>query len=213
MTIKAVIFDLDNCLAPASAVGKAIADPAFNAIRAANNGHLTNEYLDEAISACWQHSFDWIAKTYSFSDAMVKAGWAEFTTMSVKGSMNGYEDLNLLAGISTENFLVTSGFRCLQQSKIDALGIANYFSAIYIDALDEDERLGKQGLFSHIMHEHGLLSTELVVIGDNPHSEIAAAKELGILSVQILRPGIEKGFNADFYVANLNEFRTLLSNL
>lgn len=213
MTIKAVIFDLDNCLAPASAVGKTIADPAFNAIRAANKGHLTNDYLEEALLACWQHPFDWISKTYGFSDAMTTAGWQEFTIMSVSGSMEGYADLATLANMPTENMLVTSGFRCLQQSKIDALGIADYFSAIYIDALDDDKRLGKKGLFDHILKQREFLPTEIVVIGDNPHSEITAAKELGIPAVQILRPGIEKGENADFYVVDFIEFRKLLATL
>ena len=48
-------------------------------------------------------------------------------------------------------FLVTSGFRQLQESKVRTLGFANRFAGIYIDALDEPNRRGKHGFFQDIL--------------------------------------------------------------
>jgi hypothetical protein len=41
--IKALIFDLDNCLAAANEVGDDLFEPAFGAMRNANRGTLTTE--------------------------------------------------------------------------------------------------------------------------------------------------------------------------
>jgi len=43
---KALIFDLDNCLAPANEVGEELFEPAFDAIRRANHGTVSNEALE-----------------------------------------------------------------------------------------------------------------------------------------------------------------------
>ena len=50
-----------------------------------------------------------------------------------------------------QRFLVTSGFRRLQESKVRALGFADWFAAIYIDAIDEPNRRGKHGFFQDIL--------------------------------------------------------------
>jgi putative hydrolase of the HAD superfamily len=48
--IKALIFDLDNCLSAAVEVGVQLFEPAFEAIRCANRGTLTDAELNEAFS-------------------------------------------------------------------------------------------------------------------------------------------------------------------
>jgi FMN phosphatase YigB (HAD superfamily) len=51
---------------------------------------------------------------------------------------------------------------------------------------------------------------EVIVVGDNPDSEIEAGNRLGMKTVQILRPGVPRGSNATFYVNNLEELKSLL---
>lgn len=46
---KALIFDLDNCLAPAHEVGEALYAPAFDAIREANYDVLSEASLTERL--------------------------------------------------------------------------------------------------------------------------------------------------------------------
>ena len=46
--IKALIFDLDNCLAAATEVGEDLYESAFCAMRNANDGDLSKEKLRQA---------------------------------------------------------------------------------------------------------------------------------------------------------------------
>jgi FMN phosphatase YigB (HAD superfamily) len=60
------------------------------------------------------------------------------------------------------------------------LGFADWFAAIYIDALDEPNRRGKHGFFQDILSAHGLRPDEVLVVGDNPDSEIEAGNRRGM---------------------------------
>ena len=211
--IKAIIFDLDNCLAPAKEVGESDYLPAFDAMRDANNGSLSNEMLEKAFVDVWRHPLDWVATTYSFPDAMFTAGWDAFSRMRVNHKMFGYGDLDVLNDLPVERYIVTSGFRSLQESKIEALGIKDLFTGIYVDAIDEPVRFGKKGLFEKIMEEGDFTADQVPVVGDNCESEVAAGNQLGITTVQTLRPDVPKGSTATFTVNNLAELRDLYFNL
>jgi hypothetical protein len=78
---------------------------------------------------------------------MLSAGWNEMARMEVQGQMHGYPDLVILAGLPVQMFLVTSGLRRLQESKVRALGIVPLFAEIHIDAIDEPDRKGKRRIF------------------------------------------------------------------
>lgn len=204
---KALIFDLDNCLAPASEVGEELFAPAFDAIRRANHGTLSEQSLEEAFVECWRHPLDWVAKTYGFSKEMTDAGWNIFATTEVKEPMYGYGDIDILPELPVQRFLVTSGFRRLQESKVRALNFQHLFTAVYIDAIDEPDRKGKKGLFEQILDDYQLAPGEVLVVGDNPDSEIEAGNRLGIRTVQILRPGVPRAQNATLYIHSLTELK------
>lgn len=210
---KALIFDLDNCLAAATEVGEKLVKPAFEAMRRANQGALSDEVLTQAFADVWRHPLDWIADRYGFSDAMLAAGWQVFATMEVTHPMYGYGDLAILSEMPGKRFLVTSGFRRLQESKVRALKLRPEFTGIYVDAIDQPDRVGKQGLFEKIMNEHALKPAEVMVIGDNADSEIAAGNRLGIRTVQTLRPDVPRTPAATFHVHDLAELKNLLSSL
>jgi len=208
--VKALIFDLDNCLAPADEVGEELYQPAFDAMRRTNRGSLSEDALDRAFADIWRHSLDWVASKHGFSDAMLAAGWREFAGMEVSHPMRGYGDLAVLAELPSQRFLVTSGFRRLQESKMAALGLAPLFTALYVDAIDEPDRPGKQRLFEQILKDFGLAASEVLVIGDNADSEIAAGNRLGIRTVQTLRPGVPQTDRATFHVHSLSEIKELI---
>ncbi|MDD5630145.1 MAG: HAD family hydrolase, partial [Elusimicrobia bacterium] len=209
---KALIFDLDNCLAAADEVGEELYEPAFHAIRQANQGRVSDEALKQAFADTWRHPLDWVAARYGFSDAMLAAGWRVFAGMEVSQPLHGYGDLAILAELPAQRFLVTSGFRRLQQSKIQALGLAPHFTALYVDAIDEPNRLGKRRLFAQILKEHRLTPAEALIVGDNADSELDAGNRLGIRTVQTLRPGVKRAANATFHVRSLAGLKKLLDD-
>ena len=119
------VFDLDNCLMDARAVGS-LFEPAFEAVRQANQRALSPEALEQALHACWFTAFDLVAQRHHFTPAMRAAGWQQFSQMEAKAPLRGYADIELLPRIPLRRYLVTSGFRRLQDSKIDALGHWEY---------------------------------------------------------------------------------------
>jgi FMN phosphatase YigB (HAD superfamily) len=208
---RALIFDLDNCLAAANEVGEELLQPAFDAIRQANRGAVSDAVLEQAFADMWRHPLDWVAAKHGFSEEMRAAAWRVMGTLKVARPMFGYGDLAVLAELPVKRFLVTSGFRRLQESKIRALKLEPLFTALYVDAIDEPDRRGKQGFFELILREHGLTPAEVVVVGDNPDSELAVGNRLGMRTVQTLRPGVPRASNATFHIHSLPELKALLS--
>lgn len=209
--IRAIIFDLDSCLAAANEVGDHLFAPAFDAIRIANQGRIPDTTLAQAFADCWRCSFDFIAEKYNFTSAMRTVGWQAFKQITVTVPMKGYFDLAVLKELPVPLFLVTSGFRRLQESKIRALGFADWFAGIQIDAIDEPDRKGKHGLFADILKNNRLAPEEVLIVGDNPDSEIDAGNRLGMKTIQILRPGVPPGSNAHRQIHGLAELKEILS--
>ena len=208
--VKAVIFDLDNCLSPGREVPERIYQPGFDAIRAANDGHLSEEQLERAFEDAWRLAIDDVGERHGFSDAMHEAAMKAFGEVMMDEPMRGYGDLHLLREIPTRRFLVTSGFRRLQESKIRALDVADLFDGIVIDAIDEPGRRGKEGIFRDILREEGLAPEEVLVVGDNPDSELAAGERLGCRTIQILRPGVHRAERAWRYIHTLGDLVKIL---
>jgi len=212
--IEALIFDLDNCLAPAMEIGTELYEPALKAIQNANRGTLSPRAFDAAVHDIWSHPFDWVADKHGFSSAMREAGRREFAKIETQGPLFGYGDLSTLESFDLPLFLVTTGFRRLQKSKARALGIIDHFQEIFVDALDEPAtRPGKKRIFQEILDSRGFSKERIIVIGDSQYSEIKAAAELGIRSVQTLRPGVFPAPNATYCIENLEELPDLLERI
>lgn len=197
------IFDLDNCLLDARAVGP-LFEPALNAVRQANQGALAPAVLEEALNQCWYTAFDLVAERYGFTETMREAGWRQFSQMQVTAPLQGYSDMGLVPRIPLRRYLVTSGFRRLQDSKIDALGIRPWFEQVVIDAIDDPSGArGKQAIFEQILVREGCAPQAALVVGDNPLSELAAGCALGATTVQTVRPGVAPWALADHQVDGL----------
>ncbi len=204
---KGIIFDLDNCLAAANEVGESLLAPAFQAIRTANADELSEDQLQAAFADCWRLPLDSVAQKHNFSPAMRAAGFAALSQIEIHRPMRGYGDLPVLAELPAKLFLVTSGFRRLQESKIKALGIARLFAEIHIDAIDEPGPKGKLPAFEKILNSHRFSPREVLVVGDNPDSEIAAGNRLGMTTIQILRPGVSASIIATHHITKLAELK------
>ena len=52
----------------------------------------------------------------------------------------------------------------------------------------------------------------MIVVGDNPDSEIEVGNKLGIRTVQILRPGVPHGDMATHHISTLAELKAMVQN-
>ncbi|MDE1146984.1 MAG: HAD hydrolase-like protein [Azospirillaceae bacterium] len=209
--IKAIIFDLDNCLSAADAIGPGLMDPVFQAIRATNAGTLDGAALLAAFADIWRLPLNVVAAVHGFTPAMRDAAWAATGDVVVTGPMAAYDDIGLLPAFDLPLFLVTTGFRRLQDSKIAAMGIAPHFREIHVDAIDQPGHRGKEAIFRDLMTRHGLDPAAVLVVGDNPEAELAAGRCLGAPTVQTLRDGVVWDGRTDHHVRGLADLRRLVA--
>lgn len=221
LNYDAIIFDHDNTLAPAIGVGQDLFQPVFEAIRAKIPSQLQSDqrYLakvDEAFEACWYTAFDAVADFYEFTGEMTAAGKSAFADLKVSASSlyACYEDSVLVKELNQQIpcFLVTSGFTVLQNSKIDHLKMRDWFDDIVIDAVEVTEPVGKKSIFQALAAQHGPFHpARVLVVGDNPVSEIAAGNSAGMHTVQVLRPGVYEDIKARFRIWGLHDLWPILN--
>lgn len=207
----AIIYDLDQTILPAEAVPEETFQPIYEAVRSANNGHLPEKQLDAALKKVRTTAMDVIAEEYNFSAEMAEAARQAFVNSKYEFTLMPFDDFSVLKRIPGKRFLVTSGITVMQQAKIDALFEADYFNGIVIDDIYSENRRGKKQIFSEIAEAEGLIPDLVWIVGDNPTSEIASGNELGMKTVQIVRPGVEQSTEASYVVSSFYELNDLIS--
>ena len=211
--IRTLICDLDNTLFPARTVPRAAVEPALDRVRLANRTgpRISDARLDEALEACWDRAFDEVARLYDLPEALCHAWEMAATELEVTAPLELYADVDVLWSLPLRRFLVTTGYRRFQESKIRALGLASRFEAIYIDALGETHRSGKETLFRQILSEQQADVPETAVLGDSAEGELLAGERLGLWTIQILREGVVPAPQANSQIRSLVELPAVLA--
>lgn len=209
---KCLIFDFDNCLFDTRSMGTELVVPVLRAMQEADSGEFLTPKVNQAIETdIWLLSLEDLFKKYGVPEQIRKAMRNSYTELEATSLSQCYSDFALLEQFPHHKILVTSGFKKLQWSKIRITGIERFFEEIIIDMIDDPEnRKGKKAIFSELQEKYGLIPREVMVIGDSLTSELKAGKELGMTTVQTLRPGVIKVEGFDFYVSNLDELLMLM---
>ncbi len=179
MKKKALILDLDNTIYPVNSIGDEVFDPILNLI-----GKHDEHYqkLDSIKLELMRKPFQKVAAMFQFSDKLLQEGLSLLSETRITSTMRPFEDYEIAQTIALPKFLITTGFTIMQQSKVDQLGIRGDFEEIHV----VDPMLGeltKKDSMVDIMDRHSFDISEMLVVGDDPNSEIMAAKELGIDAV------------------------------
>ncbi|KAA8483329.1 putative hydrolase of the HAD superfamily [Arcticibacter tournemirensis] len=175
---RALILDLDNTIYPVKSIADKLFAPLFK---------LMDQYRQEfsggdfnaAIEDIMKKPFQKVADTYKFNRELTEKGMDLLRNATYDEAMKPFEDYNLIKDLAITKYLVTTGFLKLQQSKIKSLRIEKHFEDIFI--VDPDTTsMTKRDVFLNIMMQNNLQKDDLLVIGDDPESEIEAANDLGI---------------------------------
>jgi FMN phosphatase YigB (HAD superfamily) len=215
--IRAAVFDLDNTLFDSTTVPAEALAPAVAAVRRANVGPaaLPPDVLEAALLAAQRFGFLHVADTYGVP-AFLRTAWRDAyrSLFLERAALVPYPDvMPVLPTLHVIRLLLTTGFRRMQESKIAALRIGHLFDGIYIDTLDGGGSPHKRPLLEEILHTRRLAPSELLVIGDSADNEIAAGNALGAITVQVLRPGVQRTDTARHHLATLTELPGLISRL
>lgn len=207
MPIKAIIYDLDNTIYPVSAIGEKLFAPLFNLIIESNEHNDNIEAIKQAIM---RTPFRLVAERFKFSTELTNKGIEVQNEMEYNEPIAPFEDYPEIYDINTERFLVTTGFRKMQLSKIKHLGIENDFREKHV--VDPTVTTKKE-VIADIVNRYNYKTDEVLVVGDDPESEIAAAKALGITTVLYDKKEISKPEDADYYITNFKELKAIYNKL
>lgn len=178
---KAVIFDLDNTIYPVSSIGTHLFSGLFAVLD--QNAGTINRNNDDTVGKIKEEMtrrpFQYIADKYRLDENIRDEMTDVLRNMTYDKPMQPFDDYHHLKQMQLEKFLVTTGYMKLQYSKVRQLGIENDFREIIVVDPDVSDKT-KKDVFAGIMLKYGYLPDELLVIGDDPDSEIKAALNLGI---------------------------------
>lgn len=175
---KAIILDLDNTIYPVSSISGNLFQAVFGFVDTLAE-EIGTEEIEKAKAEMQRRPYQQVAEKFNFSEAAKNKGLDLLKDLEYALPMQPYEEYKYISETPIDKYLVTTGFTKLQWSKIRLLGIEADFKAIYIvDPQISSET--KKDIFAMIMSNNNYRPEELLVIGDDPESEIKAAGSLGI---------------------------------
>jgi len=180
MKKRAIILDLDNTIYSAHSIGDKLFRELYSLLEINQSefqGSLTD--IKKDIN---KKPFSVVAEKYNMSKYLYQDALELLKKLTYNDPMECFADYDAVKKINCDKFLVTSGFPNLQYSKIKQLGIEGDFKGISIvDTISTDNT--KKDVFESIQLCHNYDLSELLVVGDDPDSEIAAALALGMDAV------------------------------
>lgn len=189
MAKKVLILDLDNTIYAVASIGAQLFDPLYRLIEQSGAFSGSLEQIKEDIM---RKPFQLVAAQHGFSAALTDKGVALLQELTWEGPITPFSDYAHLERLPLDKFLVTTGFTLLQQSKIRGMDIEADFREIHIVDPAQTRDTKKDVIYS-IVERHGYTPGDVLVVGDDPHSEIKAAQELGLDTVLYDKSGLYTG--------------------
>ena len=205
-----LILDLDNTIFETRSMDKSSFAIIIDMIRDLLTGKIGNNKVNALIEEFWHKSFDVVMNNFNVAVSIQKCLVDKINSLEFNLDISTYEDYHHLHNLGIEQVLVTTGFRSLQLAKVKALGIEQDFREIHIDNPYEEVRLYKKGIFEKIIENLNYSPKEIWVIGDNPESELKAAHELGLRTIQRIRPDDSKSTYAEYDISSFEELRQII---
>jgi putative hydrolase of the HAD superfamily len=207
MPVKAIIYDLDNTIFPVSAIGDKLFGPVFNLIQESGSH---NHEIDDIKKAIMRTPFRLVAARHGFSDELTAKSIALQETLTYPEAIATFDDYPEIKNIPGERFLVTTGFKNMQESKITQMGIRDDFKEVHVV---NPVVTNKKEVFDDILQRNGYTPEEVLVIGDDPESEIAAAKALSITTVLYDKTHKFDNNEADYKISHYNQLAEIVKSL
>lgn len=179
MAKKAIILDLDNTVYSVASIGEKLFTSLFKLIDASG---LPAHQISEIKEAVMREPFQVVVRRYQFDHSFLQTTTKLLQELTYDDPIDVFPDYHELKQLPVEHFLVTTGFKNLQTSKIRNMGIEQDFKEIHIVDPNAGNQT-KKTVFADILQRHQLLPSDVLVVGDDPESEIKAAIELGIDTV------------------------------
>ena len=200
---KAIIFDLDNTIYPTETIGEKLFKPLIDHLK---NSEMHADKIEDIKKDIMRIPFQAVAERYNIKDELKEECMNILKELSYDGPIKPFEDFNQIRQLPVDRFLVTTGFKKMQQSKVKALNLDRDFKGIYIIDPTTTEKK-KKDLFKEIMQDNGYEAADVLVIGDDPDSEIKGATELGIETVLYDKKNEHEIGNATYKISDYGDLK------
>ena len=225
MSVKAVLFDLDNTLVDFVGMKKRATRAAARAMVATGlkedaeslSTELFDFYLGYWIEA--DDAFEkFLLQKYGKIDIRVLAAGVNSYLKEKYNHLHAYpgvkETLEQLKERNLKLAVVSDGMRLKAWMRLNEAGIDSYFDTV-VTFDDTGKKKPCSEPFIRAMDELGVLSCECVFVGDWPERDIAGAKALGMTTVLARYGWLRKGADhkADYEIDNISEILGIVSNV
>ncbi len=191
MSIKAIIFDLDDTLYDCGV----LREQAM--LKAAQS--MVDDGLDLTVNEAYEKQIEYLNKFGLRCDVFNKIAQEfrieekEFVENALKaynndevGKIEPFSDVPETLDQLKEKYkliLITAGIHSRQKKKIDILGIRDKFDQIIINDIEKDP--DKSSDFEKVIEDYGFQPSEFVVVGDRLYTEIFIGNRRGMKTVQM----------------------------
>ncbi len=178
MMFKALIADLDNTVYPVRSIGDRLFVPLVDLMEQYRN-EMSEEQIQQVKAEIMGKAFQQVADKHQLNPELKARGIKLLENLTYDLPMQPYNDYHYMQEVEAEKFLVTLGFTKLQWSKIDRLNLRGDFKELIV-VDPETIRETKQDIFKQLSDKYNFKPEEVLVVGDDPDSEIKAGKALGM---------------------------------
>lgn len=113
-------------------------------------------------------------------------------------------------------FIITDGYVKIQNYKIKALGISEYFEKIYItDSFGIEYRKPSKYVFDLLIKENGIDANRCLYVGNDPRRDFIPAKEMGMYTIRIKQGSfaditLDETHEANYSIKNITQIKTFI---
>jgi putative hydrolase of the HAD superfamily len=188
--IKAVIFDLDDTLLDREASVVYFVEQQHQRLRHLFEGVSCDKFVQKFVKL---DDHGYVSKDIVYQQLESEFGLTDVWQTLLADYRNEFDNycINLpglkpmLQTLQAQNLklgIITNGPSPFQERKIEAMGIAPYFSTVLVSTA-EGVRKPDAEIFHRALTRLGVEPHEAVFVGDNPEADIAGAQAFGMRAV------------------------------
>lgn len=206
--IKALILDLDNTIFPTESITPELFE-SLHKLLDEHKDEFGEDKLPEIKKLMAKKAWQKIADQFGFSEKLTTEGSDILRESTYDKPIQPFEDYQEVKSLSHDKFLVTMGFTKMQQSKVRMLNLDSDFKDISINDPEKTEGTKKE-IFEDILKKYNYQPNEVLVIGDDPESEIEAGEALGIPTVLYDKQNEFNDSQADHHIHDFSELTKII---
>jgi putative hydrolase of the HAD superfamily len=179
--ISALILDMDNTIFPSASISDELFEPIYQLLEK-HKDKVGEENIQEIRKLMSKKAWQKLAEEYEFNDELTKEGADILRETTYNKPIPAFDDYAIVKNNTLEKYLVTMGFTKMQWSKIKMLNVESDFKEVVVNDPETTDDTKKE-VFQRMLEKYNLNPKEVLVIGDDPESEIKAGNDLQMPTV------------------------------